>query len=208
MRFSLRSAIPARSWHRFSMREVELKAVVDDVADRRRNVENAGGKLSFEGKISDRRYDFASGDLSSRDEVVRTRTYISQKATKTYLDWKGPTEFRDVYKVREEVSTPVDDTVVLDTILQKLGLELVAEVDREIAQYELGSATIRFEIYPRMDALVEVEGEPTAIEAAIEAIGIPRGTFSNRRLADFVMDFEQRTGVQAAISDRDSEAAI
>jgi predicted adenylyl cyclase CyaB len=190
------------------MREVELKAVVDDVAERRRNVENAGGRLSFEGKISDRRYDFASGDLSSRDEVVRTRTYISQKSTKTYLDWKGPTEFRDVYKVREEVSTPVDDSVVLDTILRKLGLELVAEIDREIAQYELGGATIRFEIYPRMDALVEVEGEPAAIEAAIEAIGIPRGTFSNRRLADFVMDFEQRTGVQAAVSDRDSEAAI
>ena len=186
------------------MREVELKAVVDDIAERRRKVENAGGKLSFEGRISDRRYDFPSGDLSSRDEVLRTRTYISKSSTKTYLDWKGPTEFRDVYKVREEISTPVDDFAVLDAILHKLGLELVAEIDREIAQYALGGATIRFEIYPRMDALVEVEGEPNAIEAAIEAIGIPRGTFSNRRLADFVVDFEQRTGVRASISDRDS----
>lgn len=182
------------------MREVELKAVVDDIAERRRNVESAGAKLSFEGKISDRRYDFASGDLSSRDEVVRTRTYISKTATKTYLDWKGPTEFRDVYKVREEITTPLEDSVALQTILQKLGLEVVAEIDREIAQYELRGATIRFEIYPRMDTLVEVEGEPEAIESAIEAIGIPRGRFSNRRLADFVMDFEQRTGVQAAIS--------
>lgn len=190
------------------MREVELKAVVDDVAQRRRQIENAGAKLSFEGKLSDRRYDFASGDLSSRDEVLRTRTYISKAAAKTYLDWKGPTEFRDVYKVREEITTSVDDSIVLDTILQKLGLELVAEIDREIAQYDLGGATIRFEIYPRMDTLVEVEGEPAAIEAAIEAIGIARGTFSNRRLADFVMDFEHRTGVQAAISDRDSEPAI
>jgi predicted adenylyl cyclase CyaB len=186
------------------MREVELKAVVDDIAERRRKVENAGGKLSFEGRISDRRYDFPSGDLSSRDEVLRTRTYISKSSTKTYLDWKGPTEFRDVYKVREEISTPVDDFAVLDAILHKMGLELVAEIDREIAQYALGGATIRFEIYPRMDALVEVEGEPNAIEAAIEAIGIPRGTFSNRRLADFVVDFEQRTGVRASISDRDS----
>jgi predicted adenylyl cyclase CyaB len=186
------------------MREVELKAVVDDIAERRRKVENAGGKLSFEGRISDRRYDFPSGDLSSRDEVLRTRTYTGKSSTKTYLDWKGPTEFRDVYKVREEISTPVDDFAVLDAILHKLGLELVAEIDRKIAQYGLGGATIRFEIYPRMDALVEVEGEPHAIEAAIEAIGIPRGTFSNRRLADFVVDFEQRTGVRASISDRDS----
>lgn len=181
------------------MREVELKAVCADLAERRQAIERAGATLSFEGKISDRRYDFAAGELSSRDEVLRTRTYISKRSTKTFLDWKGPTEFRDVYKVREEVSTPIDDFASLETILEKLGLQVVMEIDREIAQYELGGATIRFEIYPRMDVLVEVEGEPDAIESAIEAIGIPRGTFSNRRLADFVMDFERRTGVRAAI---------
>jgi predicted adenylyl cyclase CyaB len=185
------------------MREVELKAVVDDVAQRRKSVEQAGGKLSFEGKLSDRRYDFASRDLSSRDEVLRARTYVSKTSLKTYLDWKGPTEFRDVYKVRDEITTAIDDSASLQTILEKLGLQLVAEIDRQIAQYELGGATIRFEIYPRMDALVEVEGEAEAIETAIEALGIPRGTFSNRRLADFVLEFERRTGVQAATCDRD-----
>src|SRR5689334_14644147 len=138
------------------MREVELKAVVDDVGERRRGVESAGAELLFEGKISDRRYDFASRDLSSRDEVLRTRTYIGKSSTRTYLDWKGPTEIRDVYKVREEVTVPVDDFVSLETILLKMGLELISEIDREIAQYQLGGATIRFEIYPRMDSLVEV----------------------------------------------------
>jgi len=185
------------------VREFELKAVVDDVAERRRRVEQAGGRLEFEGKISDRRYDFASGELTSRDEVVRTRTYISKASTKTYLDWKGSTEFRDVYKVREEITTGIGDLAALDTILQKLGLQVVTEIDREISQYQLAGAAIRFEIYPRMDDLVEVEGEPDAIESAIEAIGIPRGTFSNRRLVDFVVDFERRTGVQAATCDRD-----
>lgn len=185
------------------MREVELKAVVDDIAARRKNVESAGANLSFEGKISDRRYDFPSGDLSSRDEVLRTRSYISDRSTKNFLDWKGPTEIRDVYKVREEISTRIDDLPSLVTVFEKLGLEVVAEIDRDIAQYELGGATIRFETYPRMDTLVEVEGEPDAIESAIDAIGIPRGTFSNRRLADFVADFERRTGVQAATCDRE-----
>jgi predicted adenylyl cyclase CyaB len=185
------------------MREVELKAIVDDVGERRQKVEIAGGRLSFEGKMSDRRYDFPSRDLSSKDEVLRIRSYISGKSTKMYLDWKGPTEFRDVYKVREEITTPVDDFGTLETILLKLGLEVASEIDREIAQYKLAGATIRFEIYPRMDALVEVEGEPAAIEAAIDAIGLARGTFSNRRLADFVVEFERRTGVQAAVCDRD-----
>ena len=190
------------------MREVELKAVVDDLAERRKRVEEAGGSLSFEGKISDRRYDFETGELSGRDEVLRVRQYHGQASTKRFLDWKGPTEFRDVYKVREEVTTPVEDFDSLEQILTRLGLVVVAEIDREIAQYQIGGATVRFEVYPRMDVLVEVEGEPAAIEQAIEVIGLPRGTFTNHRLADFVADFEHRTGVQAAISEKErSEAA-
>lgn len=185
------------------MREVELKAVVDDLAERRRTIEEAGGVISFEGKISDRRYDFSARQLSARDEVLRIRRYHGPTATKTYLDWKGPTEFRDAYKVREEVTTPVEDFDSLERILFRLGLELVWEIDREIAQYQLGGATVRFESYPRMDVLVEVEGDPAAIESAIEVLGIPRGTFTNQRLSDFVAAFEHRTGVRAAISDRE-----
>jgi predicted adenylyl cyclase CyaB len=185
------------------MREVELKAVVDDLTDRRKRIEKAGGSLSFEGKISDRRYDFPSRELSSRDEVLRVRRYIGRPSTKTFLDWKGPTEFRDVYKVREEITTPVEDFDSLEQIILRLGLVLTSEIDRDIAQYQIGGATIRFEVYPRMDTLVEVEGEPAAIENAIEKLGLPRGTFSNRRLSDFVADFEHRTGVRAAISERE-----
>ena len=185
------------------MREVELKAVVDDLAERRKKIEEAGASLSFEGKISDRRYDFASREMSSRDEVLRVRRYRSPQSTKTFLDWKGPTEFRDVYKVREEITTPVEDFDSLEQILFHLGLALTSEIDREIAQYQFGEATIRFESYPRMDVLVEVEGEPAAIEVAIEALGLPRGTFSSHRLTDFVADFEHRTGVKAAVCDRD-----
>lgn len=185
------------------MREVELKAVVDDLAERRRKIEAAGASLSFEGKISDRRYDFASRELCSRDEVLRTRRYRGRDLERASLDWKGPTETRDVYKVREEITTPVEDCDSLETIFDKVRLEVIAEIDREIAQYRFGGATIRFETYPRMDTLVEIEGEPAAIEEAIEALGLPRGMFTNERLTDFVTRFEQRTGVRAAVSDRE-----
>lgn len=185
------------------MREVELKAVVDDLAERRKKIEAAGAAPSFEGKISDRRYDFASRQLSGRDEVLRTRRYLDSTPTRTYLDWKGPTEMKDGYKLREEITVPVEDFDSLETILEKLGLKLTWEIDREIAQYQLAGATIRFETYPRMDVLVEVEGEPAAIEAAIETLGLARGTFTNERLPDFVSRFEHRTGVRSAMSDRE-----
>jgi len=185
------------------MREVELKAIVDDLAERRRKIEAAGAALAFEGKISDRRYDFASRELSGRDEVLRTRRYRSSTSTTAYLDWKGPTEMQGVYKVREEITVPVEDYDALEKVLDKIGLTLTWQIDREIAQYQLAGAVIRFETYPRMDVLVEVEGEPAAIEAAIETLGLPRGTFTNQRLADFVNAFEHRTGVRSAVSDRE-----
>ena len=185
------------------MREVELKAIVDDLSERRKRIEVAGAELSFEGKISDRRYDFASRELSARDEVLRTRRYQSRGSTRTYLDWKGATEITGVYKTREEITTPVDDHESLEKIIEKLGLGLTWEIDREIAQYLYRGATIRFETYARMDVLVEVEGEPAAIEEAIEALGLPRGTFTNERLVDFVGHFEERTGVRAAVSERE-----
>jgi adenylate cyclase class 2 len=185
------------------MREVELKAVCDDLAARRKQLENAGAKLTYEGKLLDSRYDVESRELAARDEVLRIRRYEGGASTRTYLDWKGPTETQDVYKMREEISTCVDDFVALEQILDKLGFVVTMEIDREIAQYELGGATIRFESYPRMDVLVEVEGQPEGIENAIESLGMSRGQFTSERLTSFVGRFEQRTGVRAAISDRE-----
>jgi hypothetical protein len=97
----------------------------------------------------------------------------------------------------------VQDFKGLSSILEKLGYVVTREVDRQIMQYRLGGATIRFEVYPRMDTLVEVEGEPPVIEEAIAALGMLRGEFTTERLAAFVGRFEQRTGVRAAISDRE-----
>src|SRR3954468_23537928 len=187
------------------MREVELKAVVGDLAGTRKQLEKAGAKLVFEGSLSDRRYDVESRELSERDEVLRVRRYQSPGSSKTFLDWKGPTEIQDVYKIREELTTPVDFES-LEKIIEKLGFQLVGEIDRQIAECQLRSATVRFEIYPRMDTLVEVEGEPAAIEEVIALIGMPRGVFSSHRLADFVDGFERRTGVKAALCD--SELAV
>lgn len=183
------------------MREVELKAVIDDMALRRQRIEAAGARLSYEGRLSDKRYDLASRELAMRDEVLRVRCYEAPGSGKVLLDWKGPTEMKDGYKIREEVSTSIDDLNALSKILENLGYIVTLAIDREIAQYELSSAVIRFEVYPRMDILVEVEGEPSAIEAAIDALGMNRAEFTAEKLLRFVERFEQRTGVRAAICD-------
>lgn len=186
------------------MREVELKAAVPDLAAARAAVERAGGRLAYEGRLEDRRYDAADRALSARDHVLRLRVYRRGGAVASAaLDWKGPTEYSGGYKVREELSSGVHDPDALATVLDRLGYVVTREIDREIAQYELHGATVRFERYPRMDVLVEVEGEPDAIERAIASLGLPRDSFTSERLPAFVARYESRTGGRAAICDRE-----
>lgn len=185
------------------MREVELKSVVDDLTVRRKQVERAGASLLFDGKLIDLRYDSANGDLVRRDQVLRLRVYVTPGKREAHLDWKGETGFEDGYKVRDEISTEIGDPAAMETMLSNLGLRVIREIEREICQYSLAGAVVRFERYPRMDDLVEVEGSPEAIERAISMIGLPRPGFSNRRLADFIASYETRTGQRAAVSARE-----
>jgi predicted adenylyl cyclase CyaB len=183
------------------MREVELKAVVEDPDEAQRLLVREGALLTFEGALIDRRYDKPDGALGLVDQVIRVRTYADKTGTRCSLDWKGPSSAETGFKVREEISTGISDEPALIGILEKLGYVPVREIDRKIVQYEAFGATVRFEFYPRMDTLVEVEGTPESIERAIEALGMSRGQFTGESLSAFVSRFEQRTGVRAAISD-------
>ncbi|HEX2723682.1 MAG TPA: hypothetical protein VHM24_12265 [Gemmatimonadaceae bacterium] len=185
------------------MREVELKSVVGDVKAARDALERAGAELDFEGQLIDVRYADTAGRMLLADHVLRLRVYASSSETIGHLDWKGPTRYEDGYKVREELSTTAGDPDALAQILARMGYVIVRDIERWIAQYKLHGATVRFEEYPRMDRLVEVEGSPEEIERAIAALPLPRAGFTAERLADFVVKFEARTGERAALSARE-----
>jgi predicted adenylyl cyclase CyaB len=182
------------------MLEVELKSVVDDLARRRAAAEAAGAILVFDGRLEDRRYDTPDRALTARDHVLRVRIYRDAHVVRAELDFKGPTRREAGYKMREELEAHVTSPDTLVAILERLGYIVTIAIDREIFQYELEGAMIRFEKYPRMDDLVEVEGTPDRIERAIDALGLPREGFLPDRLTDFARRFEQRTGTRAAVS--------
>jgi len=185
------------------MLEVELKSTVDDVSLRRAAVERAGGRIVFAGRLEDRRWDTYDRALAAKDHVLRVRVYRTASETRAELDWKGPTQREGRYKLREEFGTNVTDPGVLGAILERLGYEITIAIDREIVQFDLDGTMIRFEHYPRMDDLVEVEGAPEQIERAIAVLGLAREGFTTDRLPDFVRRYEERTGGRAAISDAD-----
>ena len=191
-------------------REVELKARVDDVTASRRKIESAGAVLVFEGSLRDRIYDTADRMLAAQDVVLRLRSYAGPAGESAHLDWKGPTAREGGFKVRPELTTGVTDPATLAAILGRIGFEVVGRIDREIAQYEIADDSdsgirtiVRFEQYPRMDVLVEVEGTSAGIERAIVGLGIPRASFSADRLTDFVRVYEARTGQRGAVCDLD-----
>jgi adenylate cyclase class IV len=146
--------------------EIEVNAIVPDPDALHARLAAAGARLVLAGHMEDRRYDTADAALARRDEVLRLRTArpgpAGHGAARASLDWKGPTRLEGGYKVREEHSTPVGDPAVVALVLARLGLRVTREVDREVAEYELGegplAAALRVERYPRMDVLLEVEG--------------------------------------------------
>jgi predicted adenylyl cyclase CyaB len=186
------------------MREVELKGVIDDPAALRERLLAAGGREVYRGALSDCRYDRRSGALLSRDHVLRLRVTDGAEGRRAVLDWKGPTTIEAGFKVREELSTPCGDGAAMAEMLRHLGYVVVHEIDRDIEQYEVNGAVCRVERYPRMDVLLEVEGAPDAIDAAIAAAGLDRRSFTSERLADFVARYEARTGERAAVSRREA----
>jgi len=176
-----------------------VKAVVEDVAACRQRLLAAGALEEFTGRMRDLRYDTPDRALAAADHVLRVRLYAGGAGETTHLDWKGPTGIADGLKTREEHNTAVGDPAGLTAILTALGFVPTREIEREVSVYRLGGATVRFERYPRMDDLVEVEGAPDAIERAIEALGMARAAFTADRLPDFARRFEARTGERAAL---------
>jgi adenylate cyclase class IV len=185
------------------MREVELKSVVETPDAVVATLLAAGAEPAFAGRLSDRRYDTPDQTLAARDQLLRVRTYANEGGARAFLELKGATGYSGQYKVREELGTGVADVDALTGMLGRLGYVVTREIDRGISQFVYRGATVRVERYPRMDVLVEIEGTPETIEAAIAATGLPRAGFTAERLADFVRRFESRTGARAAICERE-----
>ena len=184
-------------------REIELKAVVDDPAALEPRLEAGGARRRFRGRMSDRRYDVPSRALEARDELLRLRSFGAAAGgapRPAELTWKGPTSREGGYKAREELLCTVGDAAPVEAILARLGFAVTDAIDRCVAFYDLDGAALRIEWYPRMDVLLEVEGSPATIEAAVAACGVPRSAFSADRLTDFAARYRQRTGVAPALN--------
>jgi len=181
--------------------ELELKARVENPDAVRKAILAAGAELMYRGAMMDRRFD-RRGRLERRDEVVRLRVYHPADKSPEWgvLGWKGPAQRRGEYRLRAEWESRVDDPKAVLVILRHMGYRISVRIDRAVEQYRLGEATLRLEWYPAMDVLLEVEGQPEAMERAARATGLPRDAFLAESLPYFIAAYEERTGRVARVS--------
>jgi hypothetical protein len=156
----------------------------------------AGARPGYAGLMLDRRYD-RNGELMARDEVLRLRVYRDRDGGETAkLGWKGPTSVtRDGLKARRELEYDMHGAHGSpELLLTRLGFEVVFRIDRYVEYYHLGPTVARLEWYPRMDVLLEVEGDSAGIAAAVRISGVPRGDFTADALPAFAERYAARTG--------------
>lgn len=180
--------------------ELEVKARVEDPEALRAALRAGGARLEFQGLMLDRRYD-RKGALAKADGLLRVRRFQAADGSpaRGEIAWKGPKARQGAYRRRPEIELAVSDPDAAEALFQRLGFRVSRAIDRAVEVYRLGDAVVRLERYPAMDPLLEVEGPPPAIEAAIAATGIPRGEFRPEALPEFVRRFERRTGRRAVL---------
>ncbi len=183
--------------------EIELKSVVTDADILRQALDDAGAVLRFHGMMRDRRLD-RNGELSGRDEVLRVRHWIDEEGGHPLAEtaWKGKTTVNaEGYKQREELEFTVSDGHASLRLLESLGYTVVESIDRYVEVYELEGTLARIEWFPRMDTLVEIEGEPEGIESLIAVTGLDRQSCVADSLASFTRRYEERTGQPGILSE-------
>ena len=167
---------------RWSSRRCSIRGAIGSA-----RLERAGATRVFSGRIEDRRYDTpercarrarhrAAAAHLPRFETARARSSSTRARPRT----------RSGYKVRDEVGSTVSGSGGRSRTYSP-GSATRSRA-RSIATSSSGmsqGASVRFERYPRMDDLVEVEGEPETIERAIAALGISRSAYTAERLTDF-----------------------
>jgi adenylate cyclase class IV len=175
---------------------------VPDPAALRERLLAAGAVRGFAGLMTDVRWD-RNGELLARDEVLRLRVFQPPRSgVQAVLGWKGKTGVTaDGHKQRRELEYAVGNgPAAPEDLLEALGYSPVHTIERYVEYYRLGDTEARLEWYPRMDILIEIEGDAAGIESGIAASGLRRDSFTPEPLSAFCARYEARTGTAAAMS--------
>ncbi|WLT31959.1 class IV adenylate cyclase [Geothrix sp. PMB-07] len=107
------------------------------------------------------------GQLRAAGSALRTRSYAGHAR----LTWKGPKVPDPILKIRPEHETGIADAAALEAILRALGFEPVMRMEKVRAVWEREELEACLDETP-FGCYLELEGDPQAIRAAMEGLGL------------------------------------
>jgi adenylate cyclase class 2 len=148
------------------MYEVELKVAADHEAVRDR-LEALGAAPAGAVEQADTYFQHPARDFADTDEALRVRRETADGETVSRVTYKGPLVEADS-KTREELETAVGDHTTMEAILEELGFEAVATVQKHRERFEHGEYTVTLDTVAGLGEFVEVETQAAAVDPARE----------------------------------------
>jgi len=108
-----------------------------------------------------------NGELRETGSALRLRAYAGQ----TRLTWKGPKVPDPLLKIRPEQESGIEDGAAMEAILRALGFEPVMRMEKVRALWERPELEACLDETP-FGCYLELEGDPQAIRAAMESLGL------------------------------------
>jgi adenylate cyclase class 2 len=164
-----------------TMYEVELKLRVDHERVRPR-IDSIGAERVGTVRQVDTYYDHPVRDFGETDEALRVRRETDGTDGGTAeITYKGPLADEES-KTREELETALGDGETGERILEAVGFEPAATVEKERERFERGEYTIALDTVVGLGEFLEVETEAEEIAPAregavelLEALGLDAG---------------------------------
>jgi adenylate cyclase, class 2 len=108
-----------------------------------------------------------NGELRAAGSALRTRRHAGHFR----LTWKGPKVPDAMLKIRPEIETGIEQMDALEAILHALGFEPVMRMEKVRAVWERAELEACLDETP-FGCYLELEGDPQAIRAAMEGLGL------------------------------------
>lgn len=148
------------------MYEVELKVRADHEPVRERLAELDAKPVGIVEQV-DTYYDHPVRVFAETDEALRIRRESSDDENVARITYKGPL-VEAASKTREEWETAIDEGDTMAAILEHLGFEAAATVEKIRERFEYEGYTVTLDTVAGLGEYVEVETESETIEPARE----------------------------------------
>ncbi len=153
------------------MYEVEVKVPAIHGAVRERLADLDASRQGVVRQV-DTYFDAPHRNFAESDEALRLRREVridrpgdAPADEATLLTYKGPLVEAES-KTREEVESLVDDAVAMCTLLERLGFEAAATVEKERERWTVGDYTVSLDAVDGLGEFVEVELAAESVEPA------------------------------------------